>query len=309
MDSALKRDAVVSESVIGTTPSTPAFKVLRTISIGGGPQRPNERSPERVSHGQATNMFQGLFTVQKTIEMPWVRDAAADILWQSLFYNTFSVNVLKNAFTPATFTLEEKYEGGATDPYRRTIGCLVDSATIAFRNDGQPGRLTFNVRGRDEGVATTAISGATYADAAPGLDPVTASEIAATSVFGLTSPGVIALNLTISNSLGDRYAFGSPKPFSHRRGWFDVRGSIEYYLASAADYSAFTLRQSDLVLELALGSVTDNKDILKLYKCDVWNPAIGDPGPIGDHTVVSEFMAKYSVGDTSSLQLTRQVPA
>ena len=51
-------------------------------------------------------------------------------------------------FTPAPFTLEEKYEGGATDPYRRTTGCLVDSATIAFRNDGQPGlRLFATVRG------------------------------------------------------------------------------------------------------------------------------------------------------------------
>lgn len=309
MDSALKRDAVVSESVIGTTPGTPAFKVLRTISVGAGPQRPNERSPERVSHGQATNMFQGLFTATKTIEMPWVRDAAADILWQSLFWNTFSTNVLKNGFTPAPFTLEEKYEGGATDPYRRMTGCLVDSATIAFRNDGQPGRVTFNVRGRDEGVATAAISGATYADAAPGLDPVTASEIAATSVFGLTTPGIVGFNLTISNNLRERYAFGSPKPLSHGRGWLDVRGNIEFYFGAAADYSTFTTRQSNLALELTLGSVTDNKDILKLYKCDVWNPAIGDPGPTGDHTVVLEYLAKYSLSDTASLELTRQVPA
>ena len=49
MDSANKQTAVVAETVVGTTPTTPAFKVLRDIRVSGAPQRPNSRSPERRS--------------------------------------------------------------------------------------------------------------------------------------------------------------------------------------------------------------------------------------------------------------------
>lgn len=307
MDSALKRDAIVPEVTLGTTPATPGFLNLRTINVDGDPERPNERSPERVSHGQATNMYQGRARYPKTFNLPWARDAATDVLWGSLFNAAWATNVLKNGQTASGFTLEEKYEGGATDPYRRTTGMLVDSATIAFAMDGQPGRLSFVARGRDETTATTAISGATYADPTPGYDPVTAAEIAVTTMFGVTTPLVQSLNLQITNSLEERYGFGSPKPNRHGRGWFDVRGSVEFDLAAAADYSTFATRQQGLSLDVTIGSVANYKDKLELMKADVWNPNLRDPGVTGTHTVMLSFMARYNAADTASIRLTRLV--
>lgn len=309
MDASLKQDAVVAEASIGTTPASPAFKLLRSISIGGGVSRPNERSPERVNHRQANSMFQGLVGIQKTIETPWVRDAAQDILWESVLFGAFSTDVAKNGSTPRPFTLEEKYEAGSgTDFYRRIAGCLVDSVNISFRNDGQPGRCTWNVLGRAETTSTSALGSATYAAASPGLDPVTASEIAADNLFGLSTPGIVGLNLAITNNLRARYQFGSPSPQSHGMGDFDVRGTVEFYLTALANYSTFATKQTAQVLELTIGSVTDHKDVLELFACDVWNPNIADGGRSTDHTVSLEFMAKYNVGDTASMQLTRQVP-
>ena len=307
MDGALKRDAIVPEVTLGTTPATPGFLVLRTINVDGDPERPNERSPERVSHGMATNMYQGLVRVPKTFILPWARDAATDVLWGSLFFGSWATNVLKNAQTAAGFTLEEKYEGGATDPYRRVTGMLVDSATIAFAMDGQPGRLNFAARGRGETTATTPISGATYADPTPGYDPVTAAEIVATNIFGVTSPLVQSLNMQISNSLGERYGFGSPSPARHERGWFDVRGTVEFDLAAAADYSTFATRQQGLALDVTIGSVTNYKDKLEVMKADVWNPALRDPGPTGTHTVMLNFMGRYNSSDAAAIKLTRLV--
>lgn len=307
MDSALKRDAIVAESAIGTTPATPAFKVLRTIGIDGSPQRANDRSPERVSNGQAKNMYQGLVTIQKTIRMPWVRDDALDILWASLFYGSFTDDVLVNGLTPAPFTLEEKYEAGATDPYRRITGCLVDSCQIQFRNDGQPGQLSFNVLGRLEATAMAAIAGATYADAAPGYDPVTASEIVANDFFGLSSPEIAMATINIANNSRAIYGWGSPNPARHGRGWFQVDGNVSAYFAAAADYSAFTTRQSAKTLDLTIGSVTDFKDQLVLPNCDVWNPSLDDPGPSGDFTLTLQFMAKFDDTLGGTLSLTRLV--
>lgn len=307
MDSALKRDAIVAEATLGTTPATPGFKVLRTISVEGDPERPNERSPERVSHGMATNMYQGNARYPKVFQMPWARDAGTDLLWASLLYGAFATDVLKNAQTAAGFTLEEKYEGGATDPYRRVTGMLCDSASIAFAADGTPGRVSFAARGRAEEVATAAIAGATYADPSPGNDPSTAAEIVATDLFSLSSPVITSLNLQITNTLRERYGFGSPNPGSHGRGWFDVRGSVEFYFAAAANYSGFTTRQSGLALDLTIGSVTNFKDQLELMNCDVWDPKVRDPGPTGDHTVMLAFMAKYAAGDTAAIKLTRLV--
>jgi hypothetical protein len=306
MDAALKQDAIVAESVIGTTPSSPAFKVLRTINVGGGPQRPNSRSPERVPHGMAVNMYQGLVQVEKTLEFPWVRDEGLDIIWGSLFYGAWATNVLKNGQTVAPFTLEEKYEAGTgTDFYRRTTGCLANSATIRFGADGEPGRISFNVVGRAETTATSALASSTYAAATPGYDPVTAAEIVGTGIFGLSSPLVTGLNMTITNNLRTRYAFGSPNPNSHGKGAFDVSGTIEFYLAAMANYSGFTTRQQGLALDLLIGSVGNYKDQLELMNCDVWNPGITDGGNNTDHSVSLQFMAKYDGSDTAAIKLTR----
>ena len=308
MDAALKQDAVVAESAIGTTPTSPAFKVLRTINIGGGPQRPNSRSPERVPHGMAVNMYQGLVQVEKTLEFPWVRDEGLDIIWGSLFFGAFATNVLKNGQTVAPFTLEEKYEAGAgTDFYRRTTGCLANSATIRFGADGEPGRISFSVMGRAETTATSAIASSTYAAATPGYDPVTAAEIVGTDVFSLTTPLVTSLDMQITNNLRTRYGFGSPNPNSHGKGAFDVSGTIEFYLAALANYSTFVTRQSGLDLDLLIGSVTNYKDQLQLMNCDVWNPAISDGGNNTDHNVALQFMAKYNASDTAAIKLTRLV--
>lgn len=307
MDAALKRDAIVAEVTLGTTPATPAFLIPRTISIDGDPLRPAQRSPERVNHGQATNMVDGNATYRKTFNMPYARDAATDVLWASLLFGAFSTNVLKNAQTANGFTLEEKYENGATDIYRRISGMQCGSAAIAFANDGNPGRLTFNAFGRAETNATTPLASATYADPSPGGDLPTAADIAVTNLFSVSSPELAQINLAIENNLAERYGFGSRNPTRQSRGWLNVSGSVEFYFDAQAKYSTFTTRQTNLALDITIGAVTLQKDQLQLPKVDVWNPRIRDPGPTGDHSVMLDFLAKYSASDSASLILTRNV--
>lgn len=307
MDSTLKQDAIVAEVTQATTPSSPAFKILRTVSVSGSPTRTNVRTPERRSDRMAGNMVRGTNSYSgKRLEMLWHRDAGMDILWESLFCNTFSSDVLKNASTKRFFTLEEKYEGGSTDPYRRLLGCMCNEASISFRN-GEPGTVSFGLMAMSESAATAAIGSSTYAAATPGLDPVTPADIVVNDLFSISSPKISALNLTISNQERENYGFGSADPFAIGLGAFNVQGSVEFYFSQSSDYSTFMTKQSSLILDLTIGSTTNSKDRLQLLECDVWNPNVSDGGNSSDHMVTLEFMGRIDISDNSAVKLTRNV--
>lgn len=306
MDSANKQSAVIAEATIGTTPATPAFKLLRDISLSGSPTRPAMRSPERRSDRTAANMTSGPNAYTKVINLPWARDAATDILWESLFCKAWASDVLKNASTPKSFTLEEKYEGGSTDSYRRLTGCHVDSVNIGFRI-GEPGSLSFNVIALGESTATAAIASSTYAAPTPGYDPSTPADIVANDVLGLSSPKVVAMNMTIQNNMRAQYQWGSNDPFGVGLGLFNVEGDITVYYSALADYSAYASRLAAQTLDLTIGATTLYKDQLVLGNCDAFNPDISDPGATGDHLLNLKFFARYDASDAAAIVLTRLV--
>lgn len=309
MDSANKQTAVIAEVTMGTTPATPAFKLLRDSSVSGSPQRGAQRSPERRADRMAANMVSGLASFPKSINMPFVRDAGSDVLLTSVLCADWSTNVLKNASTKMPFTLEEKYEGGATDPYRRLAGCLADSLRISvpLAGGGEPGSLSFGIKALAETVATSAIASSTYAAPSPGYDPVSSIDILVNDLFSISSPKVMSFDMTISNALRDQYAFGSASPFGLGLGAFDVSGSVQLYFTLAAEYSTFMTRQTGLTLDLTIGSVTNFKDRIALGTVDVWNPDVTDPGNSGDHMVTLNFMGRYDSSDTAAIVWTRLV--
>jgi len=309
MDSANKQTAVVAEVTPGTTPASPGFKLLRDSSVTGSPQRGAQRSPERRPDRMAANMVSGLASYPKSINMPLVRDAGSDILLESLLCGGWSTNVLKNASIKKPFTLEEKYEGGSTDPYRRLAGCLCDSLrlSIPLAGGGDPGTLTFAIKALLESTATAALASSTYAAPTPGDDPVSSNDITVNDLFGITTPKVMSLDMTISNAMREKYAFGSPNPFDLGLGAFDVTGQVQLYFTQLTDYSTFVNRQSGLTLDLLLGSVEDHMDQIQLNNVDVWNPDVTDPGSSGDNMVTLQFGARYAASDSAAIVWTRNV--
>lgn len=306
MDSANKQTAIIAETTMGTTPSTPAFKLVRDTRVSGSPQRQRTRSPERRSDRMAAAMVKGLTSYPKAIELAWARDAALDILLESVFCGAFASDILLNASTKRPFTLEEKYEGGATDPYRRLAGCLVDSMSVSFRN-GEAGQVSCSLKAMAETAATTAIASATYAAPTPGYDPSTPADIVVNDCFGVSSPKLMGVQFNISNSMRDQHSFGSTDPFGIGLGLFDVSGQVQFYFNASADYSAFMTPQSALTLDLTIGATTLFKDRLVFPNCDVWNPDVDDPGATGDHMVTLHFMAKYQAAATAATKITRLV--
>ena len=306
MDSANKQTAIVAEVTQGTTPSTPAFKLVRDIRVSGSLQRGATRTPERRSDRTQAAFYKNLATYSKTIEMPFVRDAATDILLESVMGGAFSTNVLKNGSTKSFFTLEEKYEGGATDPYRRLVGCMAGSLNLGLRN-GEPGSMAFGIEGLSEATSTTAIASSTYAAPTPGYDPVTPADIVVNDLFGVSSPKVMALSLSIANNLRPQHTWGSVDPFGIGLGLLEISGSVQFYFGALADYATFVTPTSGLTLDITIGSVTNFKDRIKLGNCVVSNPDVDDSGPSGDHMCTLNFSAMYAAGDTAAIVWTRLV--
>lgn len=213
-------------------------------------------------------------------------------------------NAMQDDSVRKSFSLEEKYEGGATDPYRRLLGCQADSMSFSWRI-GEPGSCNYSIVALDETTATAAIAGATYAAPTPYLDPVTPIDFVVTNLFGITSPKVTEFDLNITNSLRPQYQFGSFKPWGFGLGAFDVQGSVKFYFSQLSDYSTFVTRQTGQTIDVLFGATTLQKDRIQMFNCDVWNPDVDDPGNGGDHTVTLNFMGRYSSANLNVLTWTR----
>lgn len=306
MDSANKQSAVVAEVTMGTTPATPAFKLLRDTRITGQSQRNATRSPERRSDRAAANFYRNLASHARSIEIPFARDAGTDVLLESLLCSSFSTNTLKNGSTKTPFTLEEKYEGGATDPYRRLSGCIADSLSLRFAN-GEPGSMVFGVQAMGETTATTAIASSTYAAPTPGYEPVTPADITVNGLFGVSSAKVMSLSLDIRNNISPQYKWGSVDPFDLGLGLLSITGTVSIYFSQLTDYSTFVTPTGALTLDLTIGGRANYKDQIVMSNCVVANPAVDDPGPTGTHMVSLNFEAMYASGDTAAIKWLRNV--
>lgn len=303
---ARKQTAIVAEAIQGSTPATPSFLIVRDIRVDGAIERTDSISRERRPDRATFALAKGLSIFSKTIEMPYVRDAATDVLWQSVFCNSFNTDVLRNGSAKVPFTLEERYGAAPSPVYRRVLGCIVDEMALSLRV-GQVGLMRCKMRGLAETAVYDPIAGASYAVPGPGYDPVTSAEISVDNLFSLTSPRVVSLSLGFRNNVRERYGFGSVDPHGTGLGAFLVVGNIELYFTDLQEYARFTTRQSGLGLNLLIGSASGAQDQLQLTNVDVWNPNVDDPGAAEDHKVTLNFVAKYSSADAAVAVFTRNI--
>lgn len=306
MSGALKQTSIVPEAVQGTTPASPGFLILRDTVVENDIQRSDSISPERRSDRATFAMTKGLESFQKTIELPFTRDAATDVLWESAFCSAFGSDVLMNGSDRMPFTLEEIFNAERFGAVRRAVGCIVDEVAAVFPSNGV-GQLRFKVRGLAEEAAYGSLDGATYAAPSPGHDPVTPADIQVENLFSISAPRIVAMSLMIRNNTSDRHAWGATAPVETGMGAFGVVGQARLYFTKLAEYAAFMRRQSGLSLDMTIGSVSGARDRLRIFNADVYNPDIDDPGPSDDHMVRLNFVAKHSDFGGGVLALTRNV--
>lgn len=124
--------AYITEVTDGTTPATPAFNLIRATGESLEVQRKLAYSGELNGHRGAKNavlaakMGAGGFNFEFT-------DGSLEDFLESALRAAWATNVLVNAKTPKVFTLETKFEAGATDVYKRLAGAQVSSLSLTAK--------------------------------------------------------------------------------------------------------------------------------------------------------------------------------
>lgn len=227
------RVAYVAEVVAGTTPANPAFKVLRTTGEGLDVARKlvfsGELNGARGERNHAVASASGSGEVNFEFS-----DATLEDLLESALRSAWATDVLTDANTPKTFTLEVTFEQGGTDTYKRFTGSEVNTLALNLRaGEIVTGSLGFLSRTGD--FASAAIAGAAYT--AGNAEAIAiGGDVSGLTLASLTVGCVSALTLSINNNLSPRECLGSIAPTEFGAGKIEVTGSISMLL-DAAQYN------------------------------------------------------------------------
>ncbi len=297
------RIAYIAESAFGTTPATPAFKVLRTTGGGIRTTKQTGTSNEIRADRNVVDEFQTGQDVsgQYPIELSY---GTLDDLLEGLFQEAWATNVLKNGVAPKSFTLEETLELGATDSFSRFTGVMVNTLSLAIASRAAiTGQIGF--MGVQETLATAIISGATYTAANTKAVMNASNHVAALTVASGT-PKVRSVNLEITNNLRTRPVVGSLYSQEFGSGRFEVTGTLEAYFESNALYQS-VLDHGGGELSMTLGSVTNEKYTLLLPKIIFTNGERRVGGNDEDVMVNIPFRAVYDGTEACTAKITRAV--
>ncbi len=193
------------------TPTAPAFKRLETI-VGSNLNATADPIESQTRRKGRTNAGQRLVNprVEGTLNTEFVAgDAATELLLESAFSGKFDEDGLLKAGTTETHLfVERKWQDGTNSMFTRYAGCMVSELALNAEFGGIV-TADFTVLGLGRlAPATTAIAGATYADAS------TAEKLAGPDVKNITIEGLgevdySTLALTVSQARETQGKLGS----------------------------------------------------------------------------------------------------
>lgn len=251
------RLAFVPEAAWGTTPATPAFTNFRFTGENLQPAKETVRSNEiRPDRNVVDEILVGR-SVSGNADFELSYEAFDALLPSLMFADWFGDDdeFIKNgAGIGQSFTIERTLKlGDGSSHYARFLGMVINSMSLEI-SSGQLVTGSLDFMGKFGGAATTAISGATYADAPQGRVINAATHFASLVVDGLSpAPLIRSLSLNMTNNLRQQAAVGSLDSVGIGAGRFEVTGSMEIYFRSGAVLDAF-LAHDDLGLEFVLGT-------------------------------------------------------
>lgn len=233
MSRAIKADtrvAFVAEVTENVTPVNPAFTIFRATSENLDVMRKLTFSSElngkrgQKNYAVASASGAGGFNFEFS-------DETIEAFMESALRGAWASDVLVDAKTPKSFTLETTFEQGATDTTKRLTGAQVATLGLNMRAaEIVTGTIGFMARSADYGQA--AVSGATYA--AGNAEPImVGAAIGSIAMSGLTIDCLTAISLNINNNLRDQWCLGSLAPSGLAAGALEVTGTLGMFLDSS----------------------------------------------------------------------------
>lgn len=237
VDSSRTRLAYVTEATYGTTPATPVFQNMRFTSENLNANIENIVSNEIRADRNVSDLIQVGSNAGGEINFE-LSYGSFDTILESLMYGTWSTNVLKNANTEKSFSIEKTFEAGATDQYHLFTGCIANTLKLQMQA-GQIVTGSFGFLAKGMTAAQAIVSGATYT--AVNSNPVinAASNFGSLSVSGASGIELTALNLNVTNNLRQQQVIGSVQSRGVSAGRFEVSGDLTAYFEDQALYDLF----------------------------------------------------------------------
>lgn len=237
--------AYVAETVWGTTPGTPALKMLRNTGGGGiKVDRQSLQSQEMRSDRAVADLRLG--NKQPSLEVPFEFSYGSfDDLLEAALFGTWATNVLKQGTTRKSFTIEEGFADLAQ--YQQMLGAMVNSLSLSI----SPNAIvsgSFGLIGK-----SASAFGATI-DAAPDAAPTTSpfdSYTGSIKEGGGAVAVVTALSLSLQNGLEALFSLFASEAQRIGAGRANLTGSVSAYFDSVALANKF-LNETESSLEFTL---------------------------------------------------------
>jgi hypothetical protein len=297
--------AYIAETVFGTTPATPTFKVLRAT---GGALRTNKStvvSDEIRSDRNVSEEIQVGQDVTGSYNFELSYGTLDDFL-EAALCGTWATNVLKNGTTQRSFTIEERIDIGAgAFSFSRFDGVAVNAMALDIASRAI---ITGSVdlMGQNETLASAIVTGATYTAANTKAIQNSTASIGALTIAGAAAK-IRSLSLRVDNNMRARPLVGSLYTDSFGLGRADITGTFQAYFEDNTLYQS-VLNHGGGAISLTVGTVANEKYTILLPAVQFTNGE-RQPGGVSDDVMVSiPFRARYDSATGASIQITRAVP-
>tara|TARA_R100000655_G_scaffold53757_2_gene91747 strand:+ start:20131 stop:21078 length:948 start_codon:yes stop_codon:yes gene_type:complete len=266
------RSAFVAEATAGATPSTPSFTNSDVpINMTAAPTIVEHRS--LAGKGEAVET--AIAGIDVTGEMSGtLAYGAYDDFFESLFQGTWSTNVLKNAKTTQSLTIENAITAGAggTNTMMRYLGVEAIGGSITLTSNADIS-FAFDLMGMGSAdTSTSAISGASYTDQTERAPLTSGVDVGTIAFAGYTLDAFESATINFNyegreaqNVLGSSFTKGGLTKGAAlaeitARVYVDTNFSALYNAARDTNHTLFAVT-------FPLGSVSSKKYTLVFPKC------------------------------------------
>ena len=289
----------IAETTYGTTPSTPGFSPLPHTGTTLNVSKDAVESEKLRGDRMVEDFRHGNKTVGGEISCELEYESFDDLI-QAALCGTWAADVLKAGTTRRSFTLQRKFGDLATPEFHTYKGCEINSMALSVSPNAMVG-CTFGIVGKDLAIATSAITGSTFA-ADAGMVPFD-SFTGSISEGGSSIATVTSVEFTLENGIEPLFSVGSQTTNRPSIGRSRVTGTLTTYFASKTLYEKF-LNETTSSITLTLTDLDGNS-----YEFDFSNVKYnsGQPDVSGEGavTIAMDFVALYDSTDTSQIKITR----
>lgn len=267
--------AYITEVTDGTTPATPAFQTLRATGESLEVQR-------RLAFSGELNALRGdknFALVAKggagEIEGEFTDGSLEDML-ESALRGAWATDVLVNANTAKAFTLETRFECGATDVFKRLRGTQVGTLSIEAKAQ-EIVKYKLGYMSRHADFDNAIVTGATYL--AGNTEPILAGDKVGTiTMAGLTLDAVHSISLNLNNNMKGRPALGFVEAIELAAGDLEVTGSVGLYLSD----TEYDVLQAFMAATATSLSFRIGSGAAKVTQFSLPNIQLMDPKPVAE---------------------------